>query len=70
MRAGRRSTVTSAQREELWRRYKAGEAVLWISRELGPEAVADQMQPLRSSECGHANPRRSQTSRFMDRPRL
>jgi len=35
MRPGRYSTVTSAQREELWRRYKAGEAVLWISRELG-----------------------------------
>jgi len=32
---GRHSTVTDAQREELWRRYKAGEAVLWISRELG-----------------------------------
>jgi len=31
---GRRSTVTSAQREELWRRYKSGESVLWISREL------------------------------------
>lgn len=35
MRPGRHSTVTRAQREELWRRYKAGEAVLWISRELG-----------------------------------
>ena len=32
---GRHSTVTSAQREELWRRYKAGESVRWISRELG-----------------------------------
>lgn len=31
---GRHSTVTSAQREELWRRYKAGESVLWISRAL------------------------------------
>lgn len=35
MRPGRCSTVTSAQREELWSRFKAGEAVLWISRELG-----------------------------------
>lgn len=35
MRSGRNSTVTTAQRQELWRRYKAGEAVLWISRELG-----------------------------------
>lgn len=35
MRPGRNSTVTSAQRQELWRRYKAGVAILWISRELG-----------------------------------
>jgi hypothetical protein len=31
---GRHSTVSNAQREELWRRYKAGESVLWISRVL------------------------------------
>jgi IS30 family transposase len=41
MRAGRCSTVTKAQREELWRRYKAGEAVLWISRELGQRPAID-----------------------------
>jgi IS30 family transposase len=39
MRPGRHSTVTSAQREELWRRYKAGEAVLWISRDLGQRST-------------------------------
>lgn len=38
MRPGRHSTVTGAQREEFWRRYKGGEAVLWISRELGQRA--------------------------------
>src|ERR1700716_117161 len=35
MRLGRHSTVTNAQREELWRRYKAGETVLGIGRALG-----------------------------------
>ncbi len=35
MSPGRYSTVTSAQREELWRRYKAGETVLGIGRALG-----------------------------------
>ena len=35
MRLGRGSTVTNAQREELWRRYKAGETVLGIGRALG-----------------------------------
>src|ERR1700687_3740193 len=32
---GRPSTVTNAQREELWRRYKAGETVLGIANALG-----------------------------------
>jgi IS30 family transposase len=35
MNTGRPSTVTYAQREELWRRYKAGETVLGIGRALG-----------------------------------
>ena len=35
MRLGRGSTVTNAQREELWRRYKAGETILGIGRALG-----------------------------------
>src|SRR5215210_7075617 len=35
MGVGRPSTVTSTQREELWRRYKAGETVLDICRALG-----------------------------------
>ena len=35
MRTGRHSTITSAQREEFWRRYKAGEAVLGIIGALG-----------------------------------
>jgi IS30 family transposase len=35
MSPGRHSTVTTGQREELWRRYKAGETVLGIARALG-----------------------------------
>ena len=35
MRPGRHSTVTDAQRAELWRRYKAGETILGIGRVLG-----------------------------------
>jgi hypothetical protein len=35
MSPGRHSTVTSAQREELWHRYRAGETVLGIARALG-----------------------------------
>ena len=35
MSPGRYSTVTSIQREELWRRYKAGESVLKIASALG-----------------------------------
>ena len=35
MSPGSYSTVTGAQREELWRRYKAGETVLGICRALG-----------------------------------
>jgi IS30 family transposase len=35
MSVGRHSTVTDAQREELWRRYKAGETVLGIACALG-----------------------------------
>ena len=34
MRSGRHSTVTDAQRKELWRRYKAGETILGIGRAL------------------------------------
>src|SRR5204862_6495529 len=35
MSPGRHSTVTNAQREELWRRYQGGETVLGIARALG-----------------------------------
>lgn len=35
MRPGRRAILTGGQREELWRRYKAGETILGIGRALG-----------------------------------
>src|ERR1700685_1592362 len=35
MRLGRPAVITGAQRQELWRRYKAGETILGIGRELG-----------------------------------
>lgn len=35
MRLGRPAIITGAQREELWRRYKAGETILGIGRALG-----------------------------------
>lgn len=35
MRLGRPGVLTGAQREELWRRYKAGETILGIGRALG-----------------------------------
>ena len=35
MSLGRRAIITGAQREELWRRYKAGETILGIGRALG-----------------------------------
>jgi len=38
MRPGRPWTITKAHREELWRRYKAGETILRIGRALGHRA--------------------------------
>lgn len=35
MRRGRRRRFTATERIELWRRYKAGESILGIARELG-----------------------------------
>jgi hypothetical protein len=35
MRPGRRAIITGPQREERWRRYKAGQTILGIGRALG-----------------------------------
>jgi IS30 family transposase len=63
MRAGRHSTVTNAQREELWRRYKAGEAVLWISRELS-QRPSNLYRVLQASG-GIEPPRRTRSPRVL-----
>jgi len=39
MRCGRHSTISAAQREEFWRRYKAGESVLGIIGALGQRSA-------------------------------
>ena len=40
MRPGRPALITGEQRQELWRRYKAGEAILGIGRALGQGQTA------------------------------
>jgi IS30 family transposase len=40
MRPGRPAVITGEQREELWRRYKAGETILGIGRALGQGQTA------------------------------
>lgn len=40
MRCGRPAVITGAQREELWRRYKAGETILGIGRALGQQQTS------------------------------
>jgi hypothetical protein len=40
MRSGRRAVITGEQREELWRRYEAGETILGIGRALGQGQTA------------------------------
>jgi hypothetical protein len=39
MRPGRPGIIVEAQREELWRRYKAGETILGIVRALGQRST-------------------------------
>jgi IS30 family transposase len=63
MSPGRHSTVTTGQREELWRRYKAGETVLGIARALGqgPNNLYRVLQG-----CGGIAPaRRTRSSRVL-----
>lgn len=40
MRPGRPAVITGPQREELWRRYKAGETILGIGRALGQQQAS------------------------------
>jgi hypothetical protein len=63
MRLGRHSTVTAAQREELWRRYKAGETIHGITRALGqrPTNICRVLE----ATGGIAPPQRSRCTRVL-----
>ena len=63
MRPGRPATITDAQRQELWRLYKAGETILGIGRALGqrPTNVHRALQAL----GGIAPPQRSRSARVL-----
>jgi IS30 family transposase len=63
MRLGRRAVITGAQREELWRRYRAGETILGIGRALGqrPTTIHRVLQ----ATGGIAPAQRSRSSRVL-----
>jgi hypothetical protein len=49
MKIGRQSMVTDAQRVELWRRYRAGEAVLSIAKEFGQRSSSNVYRVLEAN---------------------
>src|ERR1700730_12194201 len=63
MRLGRHSLVTTAQREELWRRYKAGESIQGIGRALGQGR--NNLSRLLKPQGGIAPPLRSRSPRVL-----
>jgi IS30 family transposase len=63
MSVGRHSTVTDAQREELWRRYKAGETVLGIAGALGQRPT--NLYRVLQDAGGIAPARRSRSPRVL-----
>jgi hypothetical protein len=63
MRTGRHSTVTSAERAELWRRYKAGETVLGIGRALGQRT--SNLYRVLQATGGIAPPQRTRSPRVL-----
>lgn len=60
---GRPSVVTATQREELWRRYKAGETMLGIGRALG-QRTSNLYRVLQASG-GIAPPMRTRSARVL-----
>src|SRR5580700_4614 len=66
MSLGRHSTVTSAQREELWRRYKAGETVLGIGRALSQRTT--NLYRVLQAAGGIAPPQRTRSPRVLSFP--
>jgi IS30 family transposase len=63
MRTGRHSLVTTAQREELWRRYKAGESIKGIGCALGQGR--NNLYRVLEATGGIAPPRRSRSPRVL-----
>jgi IS30 family transposase len=60
---GRHSTVTTAQRIELWRRYMAGETILGIGRALGQRPT--NLYRVLEATGGIAPPQRSRSPRVL-----
>jgi len=63
MRPGRLATITEAQREELWRRYKAGETILGIGRALSQRPT--NIHRVLQASGGIAPPQRSRSPRVL-----
>ena len=63
MRSGRHSTITVAQREEFWRRYKAGESVLGIIGALGQRSA--NINRVLEASGGIAPVRRTRSARVL-----
>jgi hypothetical protein len=59
MSLGRRAVITGAQREDLWRRYKAGETILGIGRALGQRPTTIHRLLQATGGIGPARRRRS-----------
>src|SRR5579864_994445 len=63
MSPGRHSTVTSFERRELWRRYKAGETVLEIGRALSQRP--SNLYRVLQATGGIAPPQRTRSARAL-----
>lgn len=63
MRRGRPTVITSEQREQLWRRYKAGETILGIGRALGQRQTT--IHRVLQTTGGIAPARRSRSARTL-----
>ena len=63
MRVGRPAVITGEQREELWRRYKAGETILGIGRALGQRQTT--IHRLLQTTGGIAPARRTRSARTL-----
>ncbi len=63
MRTGRHSTITAAQREELWHRYEAGETVRGIGRVIGQRPT--NLYRVLEATGGIAPPQRSRSHKVL-----